>query len=161
MFFGRCSLFFDFNPRSRKGSDVNSGNLLHVFIVFQSTLPQRERQNLYCKWKLFSINFNPRSRKGSDKPQLAAHRLRYISIHAPAKGATFTKRTLKRLLIFQSTLPQRERLSCEVSKERLFDISIHAPAKGATPYFSSDTVSVEISIHAPAKGATDTGKPSW
>ena len=55
---------------------------------FQSTLPRRERPALFCV--CVSVNF--------------------ISIHAPAKGAT---RMMREILLngsqFQSTLPRRER----------------------------------------------------
>ena len=56
-------------------------------------------------------NFNPRSREGSDSlwPFLAFLR-DCISIHAPAKGATWHKS----------------------NKVSMSIISIHAPAKGAT-----------------------------
>ena len=56
---------WNFNPRSREGSD-QSENL----IVFQYT------------------DFNPRSREGSDQCDTADLNNFYISIHAPAKGAT-------------------------------------------------------------------------
>ena len=58
---------------------------------------------------------------------------RYISIHAPVKGATsdfFTKHDDKL-------------------------ISIHAPVKGATLDQGDGRLSVAISIHAPVKGATN------
>ena len=57
---------------------------------------------------------------------------RYISIHAPAKGATTS-----------ANLP-----------EPLDTISIHAPAKGATAIDEGFADELMISIHAPAKGAT-------
>ena len=55
-------------------------------------------------------NFNPRSREGSDTVITWVTGRGYISIHAPAKGATFI-----------SSLPPFHP-----------NISIHAPAKGAT-----------------------------
>ena len=57
-----------------------------------------------------SIYFNPRSREGSDAKENGVKVVSYISIHAPAKGATN---------------------SCGCESFGL-DISIHAPAKGAT-----------------------------
>ena len=57
---------FDFNPRSRKGSDYNVPIQALKHAEFQSTLPQGERQ-----WK-----------GGADANGIA------ISIHAPARGAT-------------------------------------------------------------------------
>ena len=77
---------------------------------FQSTLPRRERPDSGSGFR------------GDD----------FISIHAPAKGATQ----------FPTII------------EPKWNISIHAPAKGATcaPLFFACTI--RISIHAPAKGAT-------
>ena len=89
-----CRLWYagsDFNPRSREGSD------------------KRHSRNMFE-----TIDFNPRSREGSD-----LHRFRHvlvvvgISIHAPARGATFgTLRSIPAASLFQSTLPRGERLLC-------------------------------------------------
>ena len=54
---------------------------------FQSTLPQGER-HLIRRPGRAGRNFNPRSRKGSDEIWAKLHKLLYISIHAPARGAT-------------------------------------------------------------------------
>ena len=78
---------FDFNPRSREGSDIG-----------------------YQDDFLLHNNFNPRSREGSDCRRRSSKRVRIISIHAPAKGATQHTPNM--------ILPAI--------------ISIHAPAKGAT-----------------------------
>ena len=77
-----------FNPRSRTGSDLTSFHITFQHPLFQSTLPHGERPD--------------RSGEG--------FRLRYVSIHAPARGAT-------------SVLPFWGPLFC---------VSIHAPARGAT-----------------------------
>ena len=76
-----------FNPRSREGSDAE-----------QRTDGKRIK------------NFNPRSREGSDVGEVMDKAHGDISIHAPAKGATWVQ-------------------SIALKEE---DISIHAPAKGAT-----------------------------
>ena len=81
----------DFNPRSREGSDYQGDIDNAKLTKFQSTLPRRERHTVPCQ----TISFHP------------------ISIHAPAKGATFINKA-----------------SCV----RSLIISIHAPAKGATRY---------------------------
>ena len=78
--------------------------------IFQSTLPRRERRSV----------------------RTPAPEARIISIHAPAKGATLSRR--------------RNGADGE--------ISIHAPAKGATLDGNFAGLPMEISIHAPAKGAT-------
>ena len=54
-------------------------------------------------------NFNPRSREGSDPKEELFVDERYISIHAPAKGATALHRISTAGTRFQSTLPRRER----------------------------------------------------
>ena len=147
--------------------------------IFQSTLPQGERQRK-------SVHFIPN--------------LINISIHAPARGATpfcfpyqrtviqfqstlpqgerprllqktgsdwyFNPRSRKgsdhsrRLRSshkqrFQSTLPQGERLDESAEGSPLYqDISIHAPARGATMWYNGGDNKNGISIHAPARGAT-------
>ena len=60
-------------------------------------------------WTSFGY-FNPRSREGSDLSVASLSWQVYISIHAPAKGATFSHSFIDRLHRFQSTLPRRERL---------------------------------------------------
>ncbi len=83
---------------------------IFVIKVFQSTLLREERHDSVKKGLV-------------DK---------WISIHAPARGATE-----------QTVLHGNKR-----------DISIHAPARGATQLRIIIQGSVEISIHAPARGAT-------
>ena len=122
--------------------------------TFQSTLPRGERPH--------------RSHR--------RHRRWQISIHAPARGATFGRygrsdrprrfqstlprgeRPLSTLqdvvnFAFQSTLPRGERLS-DISVGLQIDISIHAPARGATYNGGDWNGFIRISIHAPARGAT-------
>ena len=100
----------DFNPRSREGSDKTIKLQLIDRLLFQSTLPRRERPFVKSYDSKYINNFNPRSREGSDKPGKRKWKpLSYfnprsregsddvlswftisipISIHAPAKGAT-------------------------------------------------------------------------
>ena len=67
---------------------------------------------------------------------LTPNSLQSISIHAPAKGATFASMIRKSMEIeFQSTLPRRERRRVPCPFYRYHQISIHAPAKGATARF--------------------------
>ena len=87
------------------------------------------RLNIYLNY----INFNPRSREGSDH------------IHHNSDLA---------YLLFQSTLPRRERRNKASLTKYKICISIHAPAKGATVLELVKNNVKEISIHAPAKGAT-------
>ena len=123
--------------------------------IFQSTLPRRERllgRPIPIRSSLFQSTLPRRERP--DLHFFLRHNFR-ISIHAPAKGATYAV--------------------CAMLGN-MWAISIHAPAKGATISIifpavidinfnprsreGSDSVpgsarmSIAISIHAPAKGAT-------
>ena len=129
----RFNTFFNFNPRSREGSDpVGAGRSQATSISirapargatlthwsqltnykFQSALPRGER--------LLSDNtgssvpdFNPRSREGSDLT---------------------TGLCVMRLEIFQSALPRGERLQNSAVRRCQYLISIRAPARGATQF---------------------------
>ena len=155
----RCPLaVYDFNPRSRTGSDMPSG-----------------------KWNRKIYDFNPRSRTGSDGGtgflQIVVDG---ISTHAPAQGATAdpparrgernisTQRSRtgsdRREIsfsscraIFQPTLPHRERPFRTVGAFCLRGISTHAPAQGATVREFILALDPDISTHAPAQGATAKG----
>ena len=113
-------------------------------------------------------HFNPRSREGSDEERYTDKSLeRIISIHAPAKGATpplfvtyglaiLFQSTLPRrerppflrckiaVFAFQSTLPRRERQQVRAKKSKYPSISIHAPAKGATVIRRSNAVAIPV-----------------
>ena len=135
-------------------------------IAFQSTLPRRERPTAHTPARfhghfnprsregsdpqeiesfLDDLNFNPRSREGSDAElREPVKRGYFISIHAPAKGATSGRnRRRHRGPKFQSTLPRRERLKRSLPYKRI-TISIHAPAKGATSRIMSIASTVSI-----------------
>ena len=106
-----------FNPRSREGSDCLRVSLLtapnisihapakgatefpstvSALSQFQSTLPRRER-HFWPEIFSASTNFNPRSREGSDAFYNGLLNSGYISIHAPAKGATFPRMRLYKM----------------------------------------------------------------
>ena len=77
----------DFNPRSREGSDIYSFIIFSADKLFQSALPRGERlQPMHGSFSFFY--FNPRSREGSDSFFNATDHVIYISIRAPARGAT-------------------------------------------------------------------------
>ena len=122
----------DFNPRSRKGSDINGAYFIG-----------------------HSQDFNPRSRKGSDAHKgNKKERLKGISIHAPARGAT--QQPGKKSYGHVYFNPRSRKGSDFNPDAKLFfpTISIHAPARGATSNCFSQFSSISISIHAPARGAT-------
>ena len=103
-------IIFNFNPRSREGSDERL-NITDVdFEQFQSTLPRGERPFAPAQFRQ-KEHFNPRSREGSDEKGCKNNRHRET---------------------FQSTLPRGERRNINVVFFTGFCISIHAPARGAT-----------------------------
>ena len=83
----------NFNPRSREGSDKKVVAIRWNDNRFQSTLPRRERLEVFTRHTQ-KMHFNPRSREGSDASANVVINVYVISIHAPAKGATGHKVTL-------------------------------------------------------------------
>ena len=150
---------FHFNPRSREGSDETAPFHTAAQLVFQSTLPRRERPDNTSVPRIHPHhfnprsregsdnssshscrqikNFNPRSREGSDGDQAVFTPVSVISIHAPVKGAT---RHAGRRCCRTGYFNPRSR-------------------EGSDGYMTGITQNAGISIHAPAKGATArTGK---
>ena len=145
-------------------------------LKFQSTLPRRERHKASsCKvsgwhfnprsregsdwngWKQTkcSKHFNPRSREGSDDKEMRTLKNNnFISIHAPAKGATIPNCSNLFSFIISIHAPAKGATNKVSMKPEDMYISIHAPAKGATYFHLTEEMSLLISIHAPAKGAT-------
>jgi len=98
-----------FNPRSREGSDfLYLGESLQLGCFNPRS---REGSDIIQAARVDQIHgFNPRSREGSDLRARARFCIYRVSIHAPAKGATYGN----------------------YLKDRPEPVSIHAPAKGAT-----------------------------
>ena len=125
----------------------------------------------FADWK----NFNPRAREGRDISGLTSDQIGTISIHAPARGATFytveDTRRRRRISIhapargatghlgqdllrlpFQSTRPRGARPTRNLSYSPNPELKT-PPPQGRGPTIASDTFR-PISIHAPARGAT-------
>jgi len=125
--------------------------------MFQSTHPRGVRPiSIVCS-HIIRICFNPRTHAGCDAaPRSMAACTPSVSIHAPTRGATYTRR----------------------SKIHQGRVSIHAPTRGATTrrrinqdgplrfnprtHAGCDAVAINIikilkgvSIHAPTRGATE------
>ena len=140
-----------FNPRPRMGGDWPEG--------------------LRRAWRR---RFNPRPRMGGDTPKLKSGKELYVSIHAPAWGATPHVVVIVVSGQFQSTPPHggrqqqgsggkgagygfnpRPRMGGDGRRhrgERGGDVSIHAPAWGATDAVRPAEPQRGVSIHAPAWG---------
>ena len=121
-----------FNPRSRAGSDRQPGASSMSATTFQSTLPRGERLST-------SQNHGP---------------FHFVSIHAPARGATGDD---LRLVRGDGGFNPRSRAGSDHrggQGPREGGVSIHAPARGATSAGISPSATMAVSIHAPARGAT-------
>ena len=97
--------------------------------------------------------FNSRARKGRDQGCAFDVPNWDVSIHAPARGATWQHNNRKRKESFNSRARKGrdgrtggQRVACGVS--------IHAPARGATQRARDRRAIKPVSIHAPARGAT-------
>ncbi len=101
---------------------------------------------------------------GATCHDLCPYHLTFVSIHAPAWGATIGEKYNNNNTLFQSTLPHGERLSATACLPTSCLVSIHAPAWGATKLRIENNLTYQVSIHAPAWGATliiiSTGKGS-
>ena len=122
----------NFNPRSREGSDNDTCFRVSIKFQFQSTLPRGERRCAIC------IKKNKR----------------FISIHAPARGATMFSAPMISFLKISIHAPARGATDHARLAILIVYISIHAPARGATVIVVLFVYVCNISIHAPARGAT-------
>ena len=165
----------NFNPRSREGSDFHQSSFnIYIFNFNPRSREGSDLSNFIPN--VFFINFNPRSREGSDATiPTNCNRYDRISIHAPAKGATWCIGYQTFTATFQSTLPRRERRKHGRAYSLRYNFnprSREGSDKIITDQFpviqnfnprsreGSDLCKLDIqpkiiiSIHAPAKGAT-------
>ena len=121
----------NFNPRSCERSDQCQCTKHMRRLNFNPR--SCERSDLPKDWCMYCLRyFNPRSCERSDNQRNNNPPHIFISIHAPARGATFL----------------------HLKHYHTFFISIHAPARGATMFLFLTCLILFISIHAPARGAT-------
>ena len=142
-----------FNPRTRKGCDPLKS------VVFMS-----------------NFSFNPRTRKGCDVEIMPYTTRIYVSIHAPARGATNSSK-MKILIAcvsihapargatdcarwsetFKLCFNPRTRKGCDVSRDLHFmeQLSFNPRTrKGCDAHLNGLYSPFRVSIHAPARGAT-------
>ena len=82
-----------------------------------------------------------------------------VSIHAPALGATARACVASRaVLCFNPRARAGRDLGPAQGAGRVVGVSIHAPARGATSGCCDAQRSILVSIHAPARGATLTAQ---
>ena len=170
-------LHYDFNPRSREGSDVLSRNSFFQLRNFNprsregsdNTVDEhgsfscyfnprsREGSDIFgAPYYMVFTDFNPRSREGSDfrDPIPFAESSLYFNPRSREGSDSFIISQGQKCHKFQSTLPRGERLQNLDLFLRKLSISIHAPARGATFKCFPCQRLTRISIHAPARGAT-------
>ena len=153
--FFRVCLFchsLGFNSRARKGRDNMDARRFHPR-KFQFTRPQGARR-LPCAHRRFRLSFQFTRPQGArlaqgDEPIIGTgfqftrpqgarrceHRIadnRSVSIHAPARGATFSFSFWFSFSLFQFTRPQGARPPRLPVIAHTCEVSIHAPARGAT-----------------------------
>ena len=121
--------------------------------MFQSTHPRGVRrpgtQNAGP-----SCSFNPRTREGCDTGRFGESQKVRVSIHAPARGATYLFVLWQDGESVSIHAPARGATHQRPSEIRSNTVSIHAPARGATWARVNDRRKRAVSIHAPARGAT-------
>ena len=100
------------------------------------------------------FHFYSRPREGGDVVAMLWKYWYWISIHAPAKGATMNLFNLMFHFRISIHAPAKGATRKVIGCTVIFGISIHAPAKGATKGLFISSLNIGISIHAPAKGAT-------
>ena len=81
--------------------------------AFQSTLPHGERQTALNGASTLISHFNPRSRMGSDYTRLPISLKKYISIHAPAWGATIDR---SKIVSIKTDFNPRSRMGSDVRR---------------------------------------------
>ena len=145
-----------FNPRSREGSDSDNREMCSSCADFNPRSREGSDLLIDLPSKITVISIHAPA-KGATLIGVKTHLFTGISIHAPAKGATFLSTSVLNKLIFQSTLPRRERLWSVVKavREVLFQSTLPRRERRTCPCTRYSWQ--RISIHAPAKGATRTG----
>ena len=125
-----CSVYF--NPRSREGSDLEQPQPRAPQVLFQSTLPRRERRGGKGHFWRYYCHFNPRSREGSDEYLLSKWGNPFYFNPRSREGSDTTPVSLHRLRWYFNPRSREGSDIMIASKTLQLLISIHAPAKGAT-----------------------------
>ena len=134
---------FHFNPRSREGSDETAPFHTAAQLVFQSTLPRRERPDNTSVPRIHPHHFNPRSREGSDAYSSAFWRV--ITNFNPRSREGSDNSSSHSCRQIKNFNP-RSREGSD-GDQAVFTpvsvISIHAPVKGATTQTSGRCWTIE------------------
>ena len=145
-------------------------------MVFQSTPPRGGRRYLYVVWKLESLfqSTPPRGgrpdlhlvgaggglfqstppRGGRPDRHTSGVHFDFVSIHAPARGATSYCPSCSGSKSFQSTPPRGGRPRILISAAPAVSFQSTPPRGGRRVAEALADIDHEVSIHAPARGAT-------
>ena len=146
-------------------------------MLFQSTLPRRERHGRRNDTHGSNTSFNPRSREGSDFTDIKSatdeelfqstlpRRERRWHGKTRWRGISFNPRSREGsdgissgessgMFMFQSTLPRRERRSSHLADCKWFHCFNPRSREGSDKNEIEEVEDFIVSIHAPAKGAT-------
>jgi len=144
-----------FNPRPRAGGDINKHRNSEGPLGFNPR-PRAGGDNKLGKRFAADESFNPRPRAGGDSNyEVIIEYLFYVSIHAPARGATATAGDFIEATEVSIHAPARGATRSGYPTRGRLPVSIHAPARGATRGEEPQLPVRGVSIHAPARGATD------
>ena len=144
-----------FNPRSRKGNDVD--NYVDKYSLIVSIhVPARGTTNTFSSnatEEIVSIHVPAR---GTTAQRLIKVGHFTVSIHVPARGTTLENWKSKTRHLFQSTFPQGERrLSGSVILRLLWFQSTFPQGERRSQRYIDYSI-VDVSIHVPARGTTVT-----
>ncbi len=110
--------YVKFQSTLPRGERLHIDGIIGQCFQFQSTLPRGERLSARPPNMISRSYFNPRSREGSDEFDEQRQTAIIISIHAPARGATFLLMGSFRGIQFQSTLPRGERRQKQTNSQQ-------------------------------------------
>ena len=146
---------FHFNPRSREGSDETAPFHTAAQLVFQSTLPRRERPDNTSVPRIHPHHFNPRSREGSDS----------VLLHLRTSHSDFNPRSREGSDIRSGRGGQavahfnpRSREGSDAYSSAFWRVITNfnpRSREGSDNSSSHSCRQIKISIHAPVKGATE------
>ena len=125
--------------------------------MFQSTPPRGGRRSPIRACRLQCCCFNPRPRAGGDSiTKLSWPAYESVSIHAPARGATFSFRRTCTVLILVSIHAPARGATYTLRTKALRECGFQStpPRGGRQRYGLMDINTMPVSIHAPARGAT-------
>ncbi len=130
---GSCP-FKRFNPRPRAGGDEYHFSKYVLNLPFQSTPPRGGRLYAVCGVRRQCLFQSTPPRGGRRVSASPCSRRSFVSIHAPARGATYPDSHLSwQIFCFNPRPRAGGDKHGTATYMASISVSIHAPARGATP----------------------------